>query len=134
MTVMKDDDDLNREFTELARCAAAYAHRCCFSTRRGFLDSDPHLIVAYDNSPSSGESRRREWDISSLVTAADELGLTLLGEASYPIGGEDDGYTMALAWTWLGDIDQRDEIITTLHKRWTSILIGSDGDREYGKK
>ncbi len=99
----------SNDYLDLARTAARYAHEGLFSHRRGILPSDPHLVIIYDNNPTSG--RGREKVLAVAREAAEEQGAKLVGEAGYPIGGPSDGYTVAMVFEATADEEVGENIL-----------------------
>lgn len=84
-----------KHFNEVAQAAAAYAHLAFFSSRRGILPSDEALTVIYDNNPPKGQ---RTHTLNAAARLLELQGHKKLAEASFPVGGEDDGYTLVVVF------------------------------------
>jgi len=108
---------MDAQYERIARAAAAYAHHAYFSSRQGRLESDPHLLVLYDNNAAVRESGDLRRNIDILKEQIQTMGLPLLSEASYPIGGEDDGYTVALVF-----LNKDRTTWETIRHCWESLL------------
>jgi hypothetical protein len=67
-----------------------------FSSRRGIWDYEREgMFVLYDNNPTRSKSIRVR-AITLVHEALKRNDVKVLGEAYYPIGGQDAGYTWAL--------------------------------------
>lgn len=102
----------------VARSVAEEAHDEHFSSRRGVLYlEDEDTIALYDNNPPVGGMLIRERQVEELTNRLKQTGIGVLAAATYPIGGPDDGYTLAIVLD-AGD-DRSDEVITT----WQRVLV-----------
>jgi hypothetical protein len=86
---------------KLARLAARDAHTNLFESHRGVYEVEgPVLarptVVYYNNHPYEGSPTRREEETAKLMEALKEAGIEELAYATYPVSGEQAGYTFAM--------------------------------------
>jgi len=99
----------------IAQTAAAYAHCANFSTRRGLLPSDAHLVVIYDNNPYKDDPALRDKQLAWLGEAMTKRGIKLLSRSEYPR----DGYTVAVVFSTGG----KDDAARIVWDAWRAIIV-----------
>jgi hypothetical protein len=111
----------------IVRSAAEHAHRDLFSSRRGLFEADEAdgLIVAYDNNPCAGDARCRHRELERMKAAATAGGsIEVVAEASYPAGGPDDGYTVAILFR----AEDPDDAIEAIAEAWRHAVLNPPAD------
>lgn len=94
---------MNRALVPSTRWAR-FARRCAqdafenhFESHRGVWHyEDIDTLVVYSNHPYESDLLRRERELETLRSKLAASGVKILARASYPVGGMDDGYTVAV--------------------------------------
>lgn len=111
---------MNEYSKQIARNAAAYAHTGWFSKRWAILPSDRYTLVLADNNPVADGRDFRHGVFAKLTAWLEDQGCALAATASYPEGGESDGYTLAQVYHVGPDGIDDEEVSEAWSQFWIS--------------
>jgi hypothetical protein len=85
-------------WTKCARAAARTAHEEFFENRWGtwVVEETPDVLVVYSNHFYKDFPARQAEEIEELTRRFSGAGIGVLGHATYPTSGPDDGYSYAM--------------------------------------
>jgi hypothetical protein len=110
-----------------APVCARTAHEDHFSTRWGtwIIDEMPGVLVVFGNHFYKNHPARQAEEIEELKGRFEATGIEVLGLASYPTSGPDDGYSYAMV---LRAEEEAEPFVASIQDDVIDLLLGKCGE------